>query len=506
MRQILRTTAVAAMMALLPLCVSAQEEWSVQHGDCLPTGLPQHSAADSPSVGALHRLPAVKDLWDAERTYHQLVVLVEFEDETFQAEDPNGYYVRLFNEPGYNEGAGVGCMADYYKEQSNGLCNLQFDVYGPVTVPYKAQPYDDPDANTRNHGNSVFYEAMQQVVSNHPEMDYSPYDWDGDGVVEQVIFVYAGVPGNMGEASYGHIWPNTSSFTAITTPDGKKIYNFTASGERWATKTLRFCGIGTICHEFTHSLGLPDIYPTNSWAFSICDDWDLMDGGNGINYGWCPPSFTPLEKMLLGWLEPIELTEAASITGLQAVSEGGAIYLIRHSDTEYLLLENRQQTKWDAGVPGHGLMVWYVDYEASAWRNNTPNNRTNNPRFRPVYADGLDYAAWDALIKEKGLSTYQNSLRMNNRHLSTSPYPYVTEETVVDQIADEYLTNIRETADGLVSFDFMGGGSGVKECSWQADVANAVYFDLSGCRVAQPQPGRLYLVRTPSATRKYLYR
>ena len=52
-----------------------------------------------------------------------------------------------------------------------------------------------------------------------------------------------------------------------------------------------------------------------------------MDGGNFTNYGWCPPNYTPIEKMLLGWLTPVELTEPASIVNLKPVSEGGEVYI-----------------------------------------------------------------------------------------------------------------------------------------------------------------------------------
>ena len=165
-------------------------------------------------------------------------------------------------------------------------------------------------------------EATNLFIEEHPEIDFSQYDWNGNGRVNQVIFIYAGLTGNItSTACYGHIWPNTSSFPTITTPDGKKISNFTASGELWPYN--RSFGIGTICHEFSHSLGLPDIYPTSkNGGYSICDEWDLMDGGNFTNYGWCPPNYTPLEKMLLGWLTPVELTEPTSITDLKSVSEG----------------------------------------------------------------------------------------------------------------------------------------------------------------------------------------
>ena len=486
---------ILLLLALLPTYLWAQDEWTVVHGDCLAEqSVPTHRA------GRL-KLPAINNQWDASKIYRQLVILINFSDKQFLSEDPQAQYNQILNESGYNERKGPGCMADYFREQSGGLLNLQFDVYGPFDVSQQAQPYENPDSKVRNHGKDSFAEATHKLIEQYPELDFTPYDWNGDGRIEQVVYVYAGQPGNLGATTYGYTWPNTGSMSAITTPDNLIISNYTASGEYWPYSTPISCGFGTICHEYSHSLGLPDIYPTNGWVYSVCDEWDLMDGGNFTNYGWCPPNYTPLEKMLLGWLTPIELTEAASIINLPAVSEGGDIYQIRHSDTEYLLLENRQHTRWDAGTPGHGLLVWYVDYDESAWRANAPNNRQNDPRFHPVYADGLDYAAWAAKISTEGLSQYQHSGRMNKCHLSTAPYPFEENNALID----EYITNIQESEDGLISFDFMGGASGIKEMN-DAKLNGHEYYDLQGRRIEHPVRGQLYLTRKADGSIcKHLY-
>ena len=216
-----------------------------------------------------------------------------------------------------------------------------------------------------------------------------------------------------------------------------------------------------------------------------------MDGGNFTNYGWCPPNYTPLEKILMGWMTPLELTEAQSITNLEPISNGGATYIIRHSDTEFLLLENRQQSGWDAGIPGHGLVIWYVDFDKSAWRGNTPNNRENSPRFRIICADGLDYDAWSKKQEQEGFTTYQNSNRMNKRYFSTAPYPFGE----INSLAEEYITNITESTDSLVSFDFKGGASGIRSVNTHSSPLSSQYFDLQGRYVKEPVKGQLYIVR-----------
>ena len=233
---------------------------------------------------------APKDL-NANHTYRQLVVLVSFSDCDFSIEDPKATYDAMFNQNGYNQRDGAGCIADYFRDQSSGLFNLQFDVYGPIKVNSKVQSGSGSSANFRT---TVFVEAIRNLITQQPAIDFSPYDWNGNGYVNQVIFVYAGYAGNQpGLATY--IWPSTGSMNMVTTPDGYKIYRYSSSGELWINNTS--CGIGTICHEFSHCLGLPDVYPTNSQTAVIVDEWDLMDGGHGSNRGWCPPNYSALEKI-----------------------------------------------------------------------------------------------------------------------------------------------------------------------------------------------------------------
>ena len=493
------------LTALLPLCVLAQEEWEVRHGGCLPTGLPQHSYANSSPLLSSRRLPAINDQWDATRVYKQAVILIEFDELTdeasddtkFSKENPAEYYDRLFNEPGFSERHSKGCVADYYREQSGGLLNLSFDVYGPITVHQKAQPYDAPDDKTRNYGRASFIEATNKVIDANPDINWKQYDWNGDGYVNQVIYVYACYSGNTGQTSYGYIWPNTSTFSAITAPDGTKIRDYSSSGERWPTSSVILCGLGTICHEFTHSLGLPDLYRT-----VILDMWDLMDGGNFTNYGFCPPNYTPMEKILLGWKEPEELTEPTTVQGL----EYGKVYKISNTENDYYLLENRPQKGWDEGVPGKGLCVYHVIWNAEKWSSNKVNNG-DVQGYTLVHADGLDYYQWKELLG--GKIKYAKNGMMNNLALSTTPFPYLPSEvdavTSFELVEGKPVTNIQLDSDGKISFDFKGGATGIRSVNTLH--SPYTYYDLQGCGVENPVRGQLYIVRRADGSMcKSIYR
>ena len=521
MRKIVATL-LLALTVLSPAALMAQDGWVVR-GDCTPA--PVDDGSRAASRGPVRRLPAVSKDWNPMKAYRQLVVLFSFSDTDFKMAKPLETYDSIFNEPGYNQRNGAGCVADYFRAQSGGMLNLQFDVYGPYKVSSKAQPYESPDADTRNYGREQMREAAQMLLKEHPELDYTVYDWNGDGNVNQVIYVYAGLSGNENrERCYGHIWPNTSSFPTLTTPGGKRISNYTASAELWDNGSS--CGLGTVCHEFTHSLGLPDIYPKFGSVVSCLDEWDLMDGGNFTNYGWCPPNYTPMEKMLLGWLEPVELIGPASIEGMKTVDQGGEVYRISHTEDEYYLLENRQWDGWDAGLPGRGLVVYHVNYADTRWSNNTVNISTIKPGFTIVCADNLSYDEWVNRLLSSGVTTqnalYQNPQRMNSKIMSTAAYPWTTDSTdfVNNQLTDvsvpaakmfnnnaenskllsKTLTNIKVSDDGLVSFDFMGGTSDIVGVRALPSGGSPAYYDLSGCRRSAPAAKGIVVIRQADGT------
>ena len=314
----------------------------------------------------------------------------------------------------------------------------------------------------------------------------------------------------------------TSTLGTIKTPDGLSISNYTASAELW--KPGSSCGIGTICHEYTHSLGLPDIYPTSTSSnyYSVCDEWDLMDGGNFTNMGWCPPNYTAQEKMVLGWLTPIELTEPTTVTGMKPVSEGGETYIIKHTNTEYLLLENKQWTGWDAGLPGRGLLITHVDYSDSRWNGNTVNTVDDHFCYDIVHADFLDYEQWNK-IQPRNTKQWVGENWMHNRHLSTSPYPWTTDSTANENRELTYkqvkmynpntggatqlqqsISNIQMTADGLISFDFTNDFS-VAVRDVKAAAATPAVYDLNGRRCPTTAKG-LYIVRGTDGIVRKLYK
>lgn len=490
MRKIL-LLAVAAMMAVASV--------HAQRRDCI-----QRSATMRASSERMLPAPYV---FDPQKTYRVPVVLFSFSDLDFSMDNPAEYYDRLFNEKGFNEGMGPGCVADYFRDQSAGCLNLKFDIYGPVKI----------DKGARSHYyNDTGSGDMTKVLQLLPETtnaDFSVYDWNGDGKANEVIFVAAGL---MGNSINGNNYLGPSSFFQIPDtklPGGIDYFFYSLVCERIYGDHLS--GIGTIVHEFSHSLGLPDLYPIGSGtAFSTVDEWDLMDGGNITNYGWCPPSLSAMERMYLGWAMPEELTEPVTIEGMKPLSEGGKTYLVRSTgnSNEYYLLENHRQTGWDYGCPGNGMLIFHVDFDTDAWIDNRVNTSDRHYRYGLFHASNMNFRAWCPKNNGTDLTRWTEDNWLRSRYLSTSSYPYTDPTTLAvnNSLTDESspaatlftpaadgrgfmgksITNIQLAADGTISFDFMKGtDTSVHSLQAQGHNTAAPIYDLQGRRQSAPVRG-----------------
>jgi len=296
-------------------------------------------------------------------------------------------------------------MADYFKAQSRGKFELDFDVVGPVSVSKNVSYYGKNDSA----GNDMYVGEMvceAVTLAKGQVADWTPYDWDDDGYVDQVYFVFAG----MGEADGGAsttIWPHAYDLnTAARYGDGTgpvavgtNLYvNSYACGPELEGQYGNINGIGTMCHEYSHCLGYPDFYDTDYSGGQGMGEWDLMDAGPYNGDGYQPAGYTSYERWFAGWEEPIELkAENVEVRNMKSLQNGGEFYIIYNdkNPNEYYLLENRQQDGWDASTPYAGLLILHCDYDASVWEANGPNDDPNHQRFTAVPADGeYSYQLW----------------------------------------------------------------------------------------------------------------
>ena len=318
-----------------------------------------------------------------------LVLLVEFADNEFEYEQTD--FDRMMNEPEFSEYESTGCAADFFAFQSMGRFTPSFDVVGPIKLSrnmsyYGSNSYGGNDSNPAE----MIVDACN-IAHDDFDIDFSQYDFDDDGYVDFVYAIYAGYGESYGAPSYT-IWPHQSTLedNYITlTLDGKTVNRYACSCELKYTTGIVIEGIGTFCHEFSHVLGLPDFYQTNSGNETQFGEWSIMDQGCYNNNSRTPAGYSGFERYCLGWLEYEDITEAAIIDTLPALSTSNrAMRLTSDDPDEYFVLETRQQTDWDSYLPAEGLMITHIHYDETIWQNNSVNNSSSHPRYYLMAADG----------------------------------------------------------------------------------------------------------------------
>ena len=271
-----------------------------------------------------------------------LVILVNFKDNSFSQTNPKKTFDGFMNEAGYKENGQYGSVYDYFFAQSEGQFSLNFDVVGPITLSQNMEYYG---ANDR-FGDDIRPGTMtaEACLAVQDSVDFSRYDWDGDGIVDQVYILYAGYNEAQG-ANKNTIWPHEwtlkdSEYGRALIIDNVIVNTYACSSELTGKSGTTIDGIGTTCHEFSHCLGLPDFYDTSGSNNFGMDRWSIMDYGCYGDDGNRPCGFTSYEKWACGWKDPIELNEACSILDMESMSDNGAFYIIYNEayKNEYYLL------------------------------------------------------------------------------------------------------------------------------------------------------------------------
>ena len=432
-----------------------------------------------------------------------LVILVEFSDTPFQsgekaknvfehflkgkAEDnlPDGYeaYTGSYkNDYLRNKGS----VSDYFYVMSQGTYTPQFDVVGPYKLNQPSLYYG------KGENDNTYALVSDACKAADKDVDFSRYDADGDGMVDLVYIIYAGYPASM-SGDPNDIWPKSGT-GGFGTYDGKKVSRFGIHAELNFGLELNqkngflLSGIGLFCHEFSHTLGLPDLYPTDD-ASKVDNQnpemWDLMDGGEyTYNGGYCPTPYSPWEMDAMGWATPIELSDEKQTVTLKSYGKERVAYKIKGENNEYLLLQNIQIDGWWTGVAlvyKTGMLVWRIDYnnkDVNLFDN--PNNTIGKPKVMIVPADGdviSDYNHGDG--KQWTDEEYKASLKGD-------PFPGATNKTELLSVVlnnstlEKPIYNIKEE-NGVITFDYLDNISAIQLPSVdETDMTTKLIFSLDG--------------------------
>ena len=378
-----------------------------------------------------------------------LFILVSFSNQTFKDASATYYKSKLGDST-----EGAMSMYNYLKQQSNGQYAPPVDVFGPVALSQTYAYYGENDSQGDDKNPAqMIVDACKALDS---QIDFSQYDANKDGVVDNVYVLYAGkgeADGGVKNTIWPHQWDISSAGLSLKL-DGKSIRSYACSAELNGSGN---CAMGTPLHEFSHVIGLPDYYDTEYESTNYTEqrtpgEWSLMDGGSYNNDGNTPPNYSIYDKYFLGWLTPkfLAQNEKTNVTlttnygdGYQ-ITGGTSLVAATNANTVYYI-ENRQKTGWDEYLPGSGMVVWQVKYSSTNWNNNDLNNTGGSPRYTVLSASGDP----------------------KNIGKASDPFPGSQNVRTLDLFTGCAFTEIQKSGNDI-TFKF-NGGSVKPECSYTLD-------------------------------------
>lgn len=349
--------------------------------------------------------------------FRGLVILVAYNDCPFVYDNAHTQFDDMINQKDYKGFMSnamfpelipyTGSVRDYFYASSNGLFDPAFDVVGPVTINYSQ--YDALKSNNAQALVTAAIDAANDLVN------YKDYDRDGDGKVDMVFFLFAGPGSNFSGNDSRLLWPHASTILSKYA-DGVTFGRYACSTELYGRPESKIIdGIGTVCHEFSHVLGIADLYDTDgtsSGGSSVTPGkWSLMAQGSYLNQSRTPCLYSTYERYAAGFITPQAISKKGRYT-LQPIAKANGGYRLDSSvKNEYFLLENRAKTGWDAYLPGAGMLVWRVDStNVDVWENNKVNCNPTHSYYQLVRAtNGTSDTSNDPFPGTAGITAIDNN-------------------------------------------------------------------------------------------------
>jgi len=343
-----------------------------------------------------------------------------------------------------------GSVASYFSDQSLGQYRPKFDMIGPVNLKNNYEYYG-AGAYASGHAGEMISEACTLV---NDSMDFSQYDSNKDGSIDLVFVFFAGfgendrdgIDAGFGINKDGLVWPHYST-TSGGPFDGKYLSAYECCNELdgYLSKPafLVPAGSGVLVHEYSHGMGLPDVYDKQQTRYM--GTWDLMDYGCYNKETFIPAAYNGYQRWFCGWSEPKMMNEAKNDT-LRSITSSGDFGVITtsgkingpHNDnTEYWIIENRQLEGWDMWADGEGLIVYHMRHH-NGWGSGANANDST---------DGCILLPADDTLRVQGWVGKQEDC-----------YPYLSKDSIVLSKAPNYpITEIKQEVNGDITFKVCGG-------------------------------------------------
>ena len=448
--------------------------------------------------------------------FRGLIILINYTDRKFDDYVPSNYtpvdfYEAMINSHDYQGFSlpfgtkidAMGSVRDFYYDNSFHQFDPHFDILGPVDVDFACT-----DAH-QFQCDSIFFAALEAL---DPEVDFSQYDTDEDGTADMVFFLVAGHGSDVSANDRDYLWPHMKDFEDSPVLDGVnfRLYacstNMTGEEDEYRINYNNVAGIGTICHEFSHVLGLPDLYDADNEGSGGINrqhpmTWSIMASGFRSNNGRNPAGYSLFERYALGFAQPT-LIEGEGTISIPALEKENTGYRMNTANEgEYFILENRQRIKWDKNLAGPGMLIWRIDStNVDVWENNLVNSNPSHMYCELLRANfsGISDSYNDPFPGVSGVTSITNISQPNLRTWDgkMSQYSFINIAQADSIITFDVVKDNSKIS--IETFEKMPVGETLNERGVEGVYANWDFYNCAVVDTAQVVEGHVVAMRNGS--------
>ncbi|MBN2258663.1 MAG: M6 family metalloprotease domain-containing protein [Anaerolineaceae bacterium] len=361
--------------------------------------MPTLESTDAPTLTTLKTLILLADFTDVNSTYSA----ASFQSLMFSTTSSS--VRKYFNEISFNN-LDIVPAAETCGTSNDGITN------------WTDLGYAHPDPNDYpNPIGTANYDIVKNVLTaNNGCIDFATFDTNSNGYIETselvIVVVVAGgetAYSSTGAGVWGHqAWLNNATGGAPTL-DGKVLgyYPYGNYAQFGEVHYDHQATIGIMAHEYGHIINWPDLYdttPQGNFDSEGVGEWSIMGSGNWNNTsggyaGDSPAHADAWLKWYQGWITPTTVSGTQNNVTINQAETNATAYLLRPNPNgvdwvfnsqsglgEFFLVENRNYSGYDAGLPGCGLLIWHVDEAVIS--DNTANGDENHALVWLEQADG----------------------------------------------------------------------------------------------------------------------
>jgi len=254
----------------------------------------------------------------------------------------------------------------WFRTSSYGKMYIDYVIIDYVIqLPSPMSSYGNPEAGSQRgdseEGLKRFWDDVIDMVDRQTDIDLADF--------KDVVVIHAGSDEAVSGDPYD-IWSHCLAYGPISDELGENgLWVMGRNGNiqnLWGMSTFSEDEeISVFLHEYSHSLGLPDLYIYGSDGYSQGTGvgfWSLMDSGPMLE----PPSdIDAWDKYLLGWVDPVMVNSPTGEYMLHTLesSQDPKALIVGYTGANdmYYFIQARRRTGTDSGLPADGVLVFLID-------------------------------------------------------------------------------------------------------------------------------------------------